>query len=163
MLASASIGTVVGFDLAALTLGFSWNTSDHIVHLQRTPDPKLMLALLARRDYDQFRIFDITGGNGPISRPVISFGWLNNAAGNMPLGRGSFHPSRRAIFAHGAEDGYVRVWDMRNPRDPLIQQRLGDEPIVQAIWASPKEYDDNHDTLYVATTKGVRSISLLAP
>ena len=162
ILASASIGTVVGFDLAALTLGFSWNTSDHIVHLQRTPDPKLMLGVLARRDYDQFRMFDITGRNGPISRPVISFGWLNDSEGKLPLGRGTFHPTRRAIFAHGAEDGHVRVWDMRNARDPLIDHRLGDEPIVETIWASPKG-SDKDDILYVATGRGVRSISLLAP
>ncbi|KAJ1021183.1 hypothetical protein NDA16_003969 [Ustilago loliicola] len=162
MLASASIGTVIGYDLSALTLGFSWNTSDHIVHLQRTPDPKLMLGVLARRDYDQFRMFDITGRNGPISRPVISFGWLNDAEGKLSVGRGTFHPTRRAIFAHGAEDGHVRVWDMRNARDPLIDQRLGDEPIVQAIWASSQSGDDE-DIMYVATTKGVRSISLLAP
>ncbi|SPO29040.1 uncharacterized protein UTRI_05614 [Ustilago trichophora] len=163
ILASASIGTVVGFDLDALTLGFSWSTSDHIVHLQRTPDPKLMLGALARRDYDQFRMFDITGRNGPISRPVISFGWLNDAEGKLPLGRGTFHPTRRAIFAHGAEDGHVRVWDMRNARDPLIDQRIGDEPIVETVWASPKGGSDNDDVLYVATAKGVRSISLLAP
>lgn len=161
ILASASVGTIIGYDLAALTLGFSWNTSDHIVHLQRTPDPKLMLGVLARRDYDQFRMFDITGRNGPISRPVISFGWLNDAEGKLPLGRGTFHPSRRAIFAHGAEDGHVRVWDMRNARDPLIDQRLGDEPIVQTIWASSADGDDE-DIMYVSTTKGVRSISLLA-
>ncbi|KAJ1023781.1 hypothetical protein NDA18_004763 [Ustilago nuda] len=161
ILASASIGTVIGYDLGALTLGFSWNTSDRIVHLQRTPDPKLMLGILARRDYDQFRMFDITGRNGPISRPVISFGWLNDAEGKLPLGRGTFHPTRRAIFAHGAEDGHVRVWDMRNARDPLIDERLGDEPIVQAVWTSSTSGDDE-DNMYVATTKGVRSISLLA-
>lgn len=163
VLASASIGTVVGFDLAALTLGFSWNTSDHIVHLQRTPDPKLMLGVLARRDYDQFRMFDITGRNGPISRPVISFGWLNDSEGSLPLGRGTFHPTRRAIFAHGAEDGHVRIWDLRNARDPLIDEKIGDAPIVQTIWASAQGDDDDDDIMYVATSKGVRSISLLAP
>lgn len=160
VLASASLGTVIGYDLAALTLGFSWNTSDHIVHLQRTPDPKLMLGVLARRDYDQFRMFDVTGRNGPISRPVISFGWLNNSEGKLPLGRGSFHPTRRAIFAHGAEDGRVRVWDMRNARDALVDVRLGDEPIVEAVWGSGGEAED---LLYVASQKGVRSVSLLAP
>ncbi|SNX86764.1 uncharacterized protein MEPE_05473 [Melanopsichium pennsylvanicum] len=164
-LASASIGTVIGYDLGALTLGFSWNTSDRIVHLRRTPDPTLMLSVLARRDYDQFRMFDISGRNGPISRPVICFGWLNDAEGKLPLGRGTFHPTRRAIFAHGAEDGHVRVWDMRNARDPLIDHRLGDEPIVNAFWASPEGGGGgkNDDTLYVATGKGVRSISLLSP
>ncbi|TKY88301.1 hypothetical protein EX895_002653 [Sporisorium graminicola] len=166
VLASASIGTVVGYDLAALTLGFSWNTSDHIVHLQRTPDTKLMLGVMARRDYDQFRMFDVTGRNGPISRPVISFGWLNDSEGKLPLGRGSFHPTRRAIFAHGAEDGRIRVWDMRNARDPLIDVRLGDEPIVEAVWGrggSEEGAGDAEDLLYVASPKGVRSVSLLAP
>ncbi len=156
-LASASIGTVIGFDLGALTLGFSWNTSDCIVHLQRTPDAKLMLGVLARRDYDQFRMFDITGANGPISRPVISFGWLNDAEGKLPLGRGAFHPSRRAIFAHGAEDGHVRVWDLRNARDPLVDVRVSDEPIVQAFWANSDQQDA--DVLYAATPRGVRTIA----
>lgn len=159
LLASASLGTVVGFDLGALTLGWSWSTSDRIVHLARTPDPRLMLGILARRDYDQFRMFDVTGGNGPVSRPVISFGWLNGAEGRLPLGRGSFHPTRRAVYAHGAEDGHVRVWDMRNARDPLVDVRLGDEPIVEAVWAT----EGLEDLLYVATTRGVRSVSLLAP
>ncbi|GAC77166.1 hypothetical protein PANT_25c00008 [Moesziomyces antarcticus T-34] len=156
-LASASMGTVIGFDLGALTLGFSWNTSDCIVHLQRTPDAKLMLGVLARRDYDQFRMFDITGANGPISRPVISFGWLNDAEGKLPLGRGAFHPSRRAIFAHGAEDGHVRVWDLRNARDPLVDLRVSDEPIVQAFWANSGQQDA--DVLYAATPRGVRTIA----
>lgn len=164
VLASASIGTVIGFDLTALTLGFCWNTSDHIVHLKRTPDPRLMLGVLARRDYDQFRLFDITGRNGPISRPVISFGWLNDSLGKVRLGKGSFHPTRRALFAHGGEDGRVRVWDMRNARDPLIDERLIDGPIVETIWGSEvKGEEDEEGLLYVATSKGVASLSLLAP
>ncbi|KAJ9475634.1 hypothetical protein PHBOTO_005706 [Pseudozyma hubeiensis] len=165
ILASASIGTVIGYDLAALTLGFSWNTSDHIVHLERTPDPRLMLGVLARRDYDQFRMFDITGQNGPISRPVISFGWLNDSQGTLPLGSGSFHPTRRAIFAHGGEDGRVRVWDIRNARDPLIDERLADGPIVETVWAGSGKQggEEDADRLYVATPKGVGSVSIFAP
>ncbi|PWZ01840.1 hypothetical protein BCV70DRAFT_52118 [Testicularia cyperi] len=165
VLASASLGSVVGFDLGAMTLGFSWNTSDRIVHLQRTPNSDLMLGVVARRDFDQFRMYDVSGKAGPISRPVISFGWLNQADGRLPLGRGAFHPTRRPIFAHGAEDGHIRIWDLRNARDPLLEHRLGDEPIVQILWASQNSVASgsspvSHDTLHVATTKTVRSLSL---
>uniref|UniRef100_V5GQL9 WD40 repeat-like protein n=2 Tax=Kalmanozyma brasiliensis (strain GHG001) TaxID=1365824 RepID=V5GQL9_KALBG len=158
-LASASLGSVIGFDLSALTLGFSWNTSDHIVHLERTPDPKLMLGVLARRDYDQFRLFDVTGGNGPVSRPVLRFGWLNEAQGSLPLGRGAWHPHRRAMFAHAAEDGHVRVWDMRNARDALVDVDLEEEALVDVVWAAEGE----EDVMYVAGTRGVRCVALVPP
>lgn len=53
---------------------------------------------------------------------------------------------------------------MRNARDPLIDERLIDGPIVETIWGSEvKGEEDEEGLLYVATSKGVASLSLLAP
>ncbi|SPO39239.1 uncharacterized protein PSFLO_04719 [Pseudozyma flocculosa] len=162
LLVSASQGRVVGFDISQLNLGFTWPTSERIVHLQRTPHPDLILSTCARRDYDQFRLYDVTGRNGPVSRSVISFGWLNNTEGRTPLGRGCFHPTRRSIFAYGSEDGAVRVWDMRKARDPLLVQQVGDEPICDVVWKGDGggEGAAVEDVIFAGTPRGIRTVEL---
>ncbi|KAN0064186.1 hypothetical protein ACQY0O_003353 [Thecaphora frezii] len=163
LLVSASHGMVVGFDISQLNLAFSWPTSERVVHLQRTPNPDLVLSTCARRDYDQFRLYDVSGRSGPVSRSVISFGWLNNVEGKRTMGRGCFHPVRKSIFAHGSEDGFVRVWDLRKARDPLVVHKAGDEPIGDVLWKGDGDQaaaGGTEDTVLVATAKGVRVVDL---
>ena len=157
LMMSASAGRVVGYDPGSLSMACSWPTSNSIVHLQRTPNPDLVLATADRQDYEQFKMYDITGKSGAFSRPVLTFGWLHNKRYRVPMGKGCFHPVRQSIFAHGAEDGHIRVWDLRYPKDPLLVAEVGDEPIVDVLWrASPEP--GMQEMLYTATRRGARMV-----
>ncbi|PWN53685.1 hypothetical protein IE53DRAFT_408490 [Violaceomyces palustris] len=182
ILMSTSAGLVVGYDLSNMCLAFSWPTSERIVHLQKTPNPDLVLSTCVRRDYDQFRIFDISGKSGPVSRSVINFGWLNNSYSSSEsslsaltepvvsfFGRGCFNPRRKYLFAHGSEDGKVRVWDLRMARDCILNVKVGDEPCGDVIWnidqdtlggkeEGEKESQVGKDRLYVSSRYGIRAV-----
>jgi len=86
--------------------------SNSVHHVHKTVSPFCTLFQVAHREYQ----FEIRDHRLVSEQPVQRFGFDSS---NDKLGRFAKGDVNSNLFAYGGKDGCVRIWDLRNVKDPL--------------------------------------------
>ena len=93
----------------------------------------MLLAELMLRQ-EQIVIFDVRKESN--SKPDMKFGFQSENTLSSFV-NGTFSPDGK-MYALGDENG-LKVWDLRKPKAPAIEEKRNSSGILQVCWSEPNE------------------------